>query len=186
MTDASRMQPDASGGSVTRRSTNCAARCAEADRFFDGQGLDRQADRAVGMLDHRALDADVGDDLAGNGELRLAELVGQQSATAAAPGPGTRRSMRWRSPAKVSECQSVERKSLSKILLRSTPARCQQGPQQARGGRRHGQFHHRAPSRNGGSASTVRGRGSRPLRKIEHESRIAHHLAPEPGRRHIA
>src|SRR4249919_2624086 len=47
----------------------------------------------------------------------------RSSATADAPGPGILRSIRCRSPLKVSDRQSVERNSLSKILFLSIPAR---------------------------------------------------------------
>ena len=43
--------------------------------------------------------------------------------TCSESGPGTRRRRWWRSPAKVSECQSVDDISVSKILSRGTPAR---------------------------------------------------------------
>jgi hypothetical protein len=43
--------------------------------FGDRQGLDRQADRAVGIFDHRSVDGYVGDDLAGNGEFGFGQVT---------------------------------------------------------------------------------------------------------------
>ena len=47
----------------------------------------------------------------------------RRCATASAFGPAIRNDTSWRSPTKVSDCQSTERKAVSKILSRGTPAR---------------------------------------------------------------
>src|SRR5256885_3581978 len=46
-----------------------------------------------------------------------------RSAIAFEPGPGILSSISWRSPMKVSDCQSIDRTSVSKILFLGTAAR---------------------------------------------------------------
>lgn len=82
-----------------------------------------------------------------------------------AAGPGTRKRNSWRSPMKVSDCQSTDWLSVSKILSRSWGARAsgaRSNPAPAAG---HGQAVHCTVSKNARTRCTVSGRGSLPLRR---------------------
>lgn len=65
---------------------------------------------------------DVRDDLAPDTELRIFQSIADPVDIELGSGPGMGRWYWWRSPRKTSDCQSVERTSVSKILLRETLA----------------------------------------------------------------
>ena len=114
-------------GGRQRRASRRAGRYSRSLRqalVGDRQRLDLEADRAVRIVDRRPFQLNVGDDLAAEWSIRLrARPSVSRCGQPVCVRPGQPSSISWRSPMKVSDCQSVERNSVSKILSRSMPAR---------------------------------------------------------------
>ena len=109
-------------GPVRGPDANCAAHSADHSSIVSASTmrLHRTVRRSLRFSD----DCDVGDDLAWDARIpRLPVPRAVRSTASLDCGSMTRSAKRWRSPTKVSDCQSVDRISVSKILSRGTAAR---------------------------------------------------------------
>ena len=111
---------------------------------------------------------------------------GARRRAVAASGPGMRRLISWRSPVKVSDCQSTERKALTSTASRASAGARQQrraaiGPRRGTGSRASG-----SPLEKGADAVDRPVARFAAVTQVEYKSWIAHHLAAETGRGDLA
>ena len=89
----------------------------------------------------------------------------RRSTILSASGPGTRRLIWWRSPMKVSDWPVRGPKFAKQNPIATYGSARQQCTKEPGSGVRQREAHHCPASRNASTPSTVRGRGSRPLRR---------------------
>ena len=166
----------------TRRWPSCAVRFARS--FADRQRLDRRC-----WSSRRAARSAVRRPRcrrrSGPGSLNSASSSPshiRSTICARSPGPECASAIWWRSPMKVSDCQSIERTSVSKILSRGTPARAIRRAQQPDAA---GDMAIRFIARRLQiGADPLDGRRPRiaPVAQIEDKARIANGFSSETGR----